>query len=103
MQQYPDSIVVTVIAAPTEVSGVYTAGASGNYTMPCRVEANTAGRKIHGPDGSEMDYAFQVFLPAMATLIPGGSPYVVTSSRNGTIQGKVKLSFNGQLSSRLWL
>ena len=103
MEQYPDSITVTVAAAPSETGGVYTAGATTNHTFKCRVEANNAGRKIHAQDGSEIDYAFLLYAPAMTTVIPEGSDYVLTSLKNGTIKGKVKLSFNGQLSSRLWL
>ncbi len=103
MKQYPDSIVVTVTAAPTEVNGVYTAGASTNYTLPCRAEVNGTGKKVLGDDGTLIDYSFDVYLPAMTTVIPRGSTYVLTALNNGTISGDVKRASNGQLNSRLWL
>ncbi len=104
MDQYPDSIVVTVHAASTQNNdGSWTAGASTNYTLKCRAEVNSAARKIAGKDGVLIDYVFNCYLPRMTTVIPIDSEYVLTTFASGIISGTVKQSSNGQLNSRLWL
>ena len=104
MEQYPDSISVVIAASATQsASGGWTAGATSNFSSDCRVEANTGGRKIVAADGSLTDFAFSVFMPPTTTIIPSDSEYTLTSLLNGVIEGRVKLSFNGQLNSRLWL
>lgn len=104
MNQYPDSIALTVSAsASMNASGVWTGGATAGYNLSCRAEVNGTGRQIAGDDGVLMDYAFQVFMPAMTTIIPRDSDYVLSTLVNGIITGKVKRASNGQLNSRLWL
>jgi hypothetical protein len=105
MEQYPDTIVVTVVTPATQNSTtlVWTPGGSTNYTLKCRVEANNSGRKIPGADGELIDYAFTLYLPQMATVIPDGSVFSLSSLSNGTISGTTKKSFNGQLNSRIWV
>jgi len=104
MTQYPDSIVITTSASASQnASGIWTAGATGAYTLDCRAEVNGTGKKITGDDGALMDYSFQVFLPVMTTVISPGSDFVLTALTNGTITGKIKRASNGQLNSRLWL
>ena len=104
MNQYPDNILITTAASASQnASGIWTAGASGSYSLDCRAEVNGTGKKIAGDDGVLMDYSFQIFLPIMATVIPPGSGFVLTALSNGTISGKVKRAKNGQLNSRLWL
>jgi hypothetical protein len=100
MEQYPDTIVISVAATPTQNSttGLWTAGAATTYTLKCRVETNTAAKKLAGIDGTLIDYAFNCYLPLMTTVIPVGSAFVV-----GSVTGKVKGAKNGQLNSRLWL
>lgn len=104
MEQYPDSIVIAVAASGWQnASGIWITGASGTYTFDCRAEVNGTGRKIVGNDGTQVDYLFEVFMPATSTVIPPGSNYTLTALSNGTITGKVKRASNGQLNSRLWL
>jgi hypothetical protein len=104
MQQYPDSITVTTSASGSQnASGVWTAGATTDYTFSCRAEVNGTGRKIVGADGMTIDYSFAVFMPVTTVVIPDGSDFVLTALSNGTISGKVKRASNGQLNSRLWL
>jgi len=104
VNQYPDSIAITVSASATQnASGVWTAGATAAYTFECRAEANGAGRQTAGDDGTLMDYAFLVYMPATTTIIPRDSDFILTSLLNGIIAGKVKRGSNGQLNSRLWL
>ena len=104
MTQYPDSIVVTTSASGSQnASGIWTAGATTDYTFPCRAEVNRAGRKIVGADGVLMDYTFEVYMPITTVVIPDGSDFVLTAFSNGVISGKVKRASNGQLNSRLWL
>jgi hypothetical protein len=104
MNQYPDSIVVTTAASASQnASGIWTAGATTNYTFSCRAEVNGTGRKIVGNDGALMDFSFVVFMPVTTVVIPDGSDFVLTALSNGVISGKVKRASNGQLNSRLWL
>jgi hypothetical protein len=101
IEQYPDSIVITVKVDPSQdtTSGIYTEGSSTVYTLSCRKEINSRGNTIGGADGSKIEYTFDCFLPKMTTVIPIGADFVL----NGTITGKVKGASNGQLNSRLWL
>jgi hypothetical protein len=103
MEQYPDSIAITVRASASLASGVWTAGATAGYTFNCRAEVNGTGRKVPGDDGVLIDYAFDVYIPKTETIIPRDSDYVLTSLLNGIIEGKVKRASNGQLNSRIWL
>lgn len=104
MIQYPDSITVTVSASASQnASGLWTAGATAGYTFDCRAEVNGLGRRIAGDDGTLMDYAFEVYMPAVTTIIPSDSDYILISLLNGIITGKVKRASNGQLNSRIWL
>lgn len=102
-EQYPDSIVITVNADPSEVDGVYASGTATDYTFKGRAEENGSGRKLVAPDGSEIDYAFIYYMPATRTQITEGSDFVLTKVNNPTVRGKVKRAVNGQLNSRLWL
>jgi hypothetical protein len=102
-EQYPDSVVVTVNTDPTEVDGVYTSGSATSYTFKGRAEENGSGRKLIGPDGSEMDYTFIYYMPATGTQIPEGSDFVLSKVNNPVVRGKVKRAVNNQLNSRLWL
>jgi len=105
MEQYPDSIVVTVETAATQDkdAGLWTEGSSTVHILACRAEVNGNGRKIPGKDGGLMDFSFICYLPLMTTVIPPDSEYVLTGLINGTISGKVKRANNGQLNSRIWL
>jgi len=104
MVQYPDNIVLTTSASASQnVSGVFTTGATGSYSLDCRAEVNGTGKRTTSADGALIDYSFLVFLPVMTTVIPPDSGFVLTALSNGTITGKVKRSSNGQLNSRLWL
>jgi hypothetical protein len=105
VEQYPDSIVITVVTPATQNSStlVWTAGTSTNYTLKCRAETNNSGRKIPGADGELIDYSIALYLPQMTTVIPDGSDFTLTSLYNGAITGKTKKAFNGQLNSRIWV
>ena len=104
MTQYPDNIVVTTSASGSQnASGIWTAGATTDYTFPCRAEVNGTGKKIVGVDGVLIDYTFSLFMPVTTVVIPDGSDFVLTAFSNGVISGKTKRAFNGQLNSRLWL
>jgi hypothetical protein len=104
MEQYPDSIAITIAASGFQnASGIWTAGSTSNFASVCRAEVNGDGSKIAGTDGGTIDYSFQVFMPITTVVIPDGSDFVLTALTNGTISGKVKRASNGQLNSRLWL
>jgi hypothetical protein len=105
MQQYPDTIVITITTPPVqdESTGVFTPGSTSTQSYSCRAEVNGTGRQIAGKDGSLIDYAFICYLPKMTTVIPDSVDYVLTTLANGTLTGKVKRASNGQLNSRLWL
>lgn len=100
MVQYPDTLVVTVNSTPSQgAGGIYTAGGTTTHTLKGRAEANGSGRRLDGPDGSVVNYAYLFFLPRITTVIPAGASYTL----NGTIVGTVKRASNGQLNSRIWL
>lgn len=100
VEQYPDSIVITIFVAPTKgTGGIYSEGASASFASDCRAEINSMGRKTPGLDGVLLDYAYNCYMPKTSTVIPFGSKFVL----NGTIEGTVKGASNGQLNSRLWL
>jgi len=103
MVEYPDSIVITVKAAATQVNGDWVSGSDTDYTFDCRIEPNGEGNKIAGADGALIDFDFMCYMPQTTTIITSGSAFVVTSLNNGTITGDVKRASNGQLNSRLWL
>lgn len=106
VQQYPDTIVVTIKGNPYK-------GSDGNYHAPtgsdiafhiwgCRAEPNSAGRKLSGPDGALLDYSFTIYMPKTSVVVPFGATFVLTKGAM-TVTGKVKGGFNGQFNSRLWL
>lgn len=105
MEQYPDSITITVATAASQDSAtrIWTKGSSTDHIYDCRAEANSSGRKIAGPDGALMDYAFMVFMAKCPLVIPPDSAYILTSDRFGTIKGRIKNALNGQLNTRIWL
>lgn len=106
MNQYPDSITITIRPEPVQnpVTGIYTAASGGDtaYTFNCRAEINNAGGKIAGRDGAVYDYSYTVYMPRTATLLPAGSDYSLTLG-GMTLTGKILGSSNGQLNSRIWL
>ena len=100
IEQYPDSIEITVKTTPTQDgSGNYVSGTNAVYIFDCRAEVNGMGRKIAGQDGKMTDYTFDVYMPLTSTVIPEGSKFTLNSLTKGT----VKRAHNGQLNSRLWL
>ena len=103
VEQYPDSIIVTVStpAVQDESSGNFTPGSEVTYTWECRAEVNGSERKVADSEGTLLDYAFDIYLPLMETVVPFGSPYQLT--RGGAhYSGTIKGASNGQLNSRLW-
>lgn len=105
MEQYPDSITVSIVTAPTQNTTTlqWTEGSSVNHTFNCRAEVNGTGRRIPGSDGSLIEFAYTVYMPLTETIIPPDSVFTLTSSRFGTVQGRVLRASNGQLNSRLWV
>lgn len=104
--QYPDTIVITIQAAPEQnpASGVYEAstGASTVLTFDCRAEQNEEGKVIPGADGGKIEFAFEVYMPRTSDIIPRGAQYSL-SKGSQTYTGVVLGASNGQLNSRLWL
>lgn len=104
VEQYPDTIVITVAGTGTQdANGVWTAASATTYTLKCRLETNSAGRKILGDDGVLRDYYFIAYLPKMTTKIPTESVYSLVKADGSVYSGNVKNGSNGQLNSRLWL
>ena len=103
VEQYPDSITVTVStpAIQDESTGRWTSGSAETFTWDCRAEINGAERKVAIADGTLLDYAFDIYLPSMETVVPFDSPNQLT--KGGAIySGTIKGAANGQLNSRLW-
>lgn len=103
VNQYPDSITITVKSPATQSGGVWTAGSSTNYVYDCRVESNNTGRKIISSSGNLIDYAYKCYMKNIQVIIPLGSSFVLTSLNNGAINGNVKKQNNGQFNTVLWL
>jgi hypothetical protein len=106
VNQYPDSITLTVRQEPTQdANGIYQAptGSRTVYTSNCRAEANSQNRKLSGRDGASIDYAFTVYTPPLGAIIPDGTEYSLATLQNGTFTGKIKRAINGQFNSTLWL
>lgn len=106
MEQYPDSIAIILRDSSTQdpTTGVWTMDGSPDvHTLKCRAEKNLSGKQIVGRDGSMHDYAFICYTPKTSLLIPVGTEYILTSSKNGVFSGTIKDSFNAQLNTRIWL
>lgn len=103
VEQYPDSITVTVISEPyQDENGDWISGEETATTYDCRAEANTGGQKIAGVDGMVYDYTFAVYMPRTSDIISQGSTYTLTKG-NATFRGTVKGAINGQFNSRIWV
>ncbi len=64
MEQYPDTIVITVTTPATQdANGSWVSGGETIYTFDCRAEVNSSGRKIVGDDGVTMDYSMICYCP----------------------------------------
>lgn len=93
MDQYPNSIVITVYAEATQdATGKWTKGATTVYILACRAEANVSGNKIAGDDGVFTDFAYTVYLPKMSTIIPARSDYILTDRPSGVSFGEISLT-----------
>jgi hypothetical protein len=105
MEQYPDSITVTVVTAPTQNTSTlqWTEGSTVTYTFDCRAEVNGTGKRITGSDGSLIEFAYSVFMPLTDVIIPPDSVFTLTGSRFSTVTGRILRASNGQLNSRLWV
>ena len=100
VSQYPHTITVTWKGKATQDANLnWVEGAEGSLTSECRAEVNSSGKKISGVDGTLVEYSFTVYMPHTDTVIPIGANYTL----NGTVIGTVKGSWNGQLSSRIWV
>ncbi len=100
VKQYPHTITVSWKPKATQDE-------NGNWITPegdsvfesvCRAEPNGKGQILRGTDGSEIYFAYTVYMPKTSVIIPKDAKVVI-----GEITGKVKRHENGQLNSRLWL
>lgn len=104
VKQYPHTIKITVLSKPVQdddgnwLSGELTEIHSGE----CRAEPNGKGEVIRGEDGSELSFAFNVFMPRMEIDIPVNAHVEITIGKK-LVTGKVKRHYNGQLNSRIWV
>ena len=105
VNQYPDTIVITVKADPVQdpITGDWAAGSSVDYTFKCRAEKNVGNGTVIGRDGAVIYYSYMVYMPRTSTVIPFDADFALTKADGSTATGKVKGSSNGQLNSRIWL
>jgi hypothetical protein len=68
----------------------------------CRAEPNGKGETLRGDDGSELNFAFNVFLPKMDKEVSVNAEVEIFIG-DKLVTGTVKRHFNGQLNSRLWV
>ena len=100
IKQYPHTISVTWKGASTQdANHNWVEGADFSFESLCRAEVNSSGKKTPGVDGLMVEYSFTVYMPLTDKIIPIGANYLL----NGTMIGTVKGSWNGELSSRLWV
>ena len=100
VKQYPHTIAVNWKPKATQDANLnWVEGSVQNFTIECRAEVNSSGRKTSGIDGTLVDYAFTIYMPLTSTVIPIGANYTL----NGTIVGTVKGAWNGQFNSKLWV
>lgn len=126
-------VITTKDTATQDEDGNWVGGNRYDYTFKCRAEANVAAKRIIGADGVYIDYRLLCYAPTeglvevLMTTEDGdvltteaGDPivigdlvtslqnstdseYVLTSANGSIYSGMVKMSFKGQLNTRLWL
>lgn len=104
--QYPDTITVTWHSEPETIEGTgrRSKGALQTFTSECRCEANAHARKITGPEGVLIDYAYNVYMPKSSVVIPDfTAEFTLTQNDGKILTGNVKRSKNNQFNSQLWL
>ena len=102
--QYPHTIKISVVADPyqDDDGNWIQGGLSEIHSGECRAEPNGKGDVIRGNDGSELSFAFNVFMPKLDKDIPANAE-VEINIENKLVTGQVKRHHPGQLNSRIWV
>lgn len=104
VRQYPHTIKISVVSEPykDENGNWIQGGLVPIHEGECRAEPNGKGQTIRGDDGSELSFAFNVFLPKLDVNIPANADVEITIE-NKLVTGQVKRHHPGQLNSRIWV
>ncbi len=104
VKQYPHNIIIKAVREPAkdESGNFIPGGLVPIHDGECRAEPNGKGEVLRGEDGSELNFAFNVFLPKMSFEVPVNAE-VEIAIENKLVTGHVKRHHNGQLNSRLWV
>jgi len=104
IKQYPHSIKISEYSEPFIDGDGNPQDSALNvvFSGACRAEVNGTGDLVRGDDGSELNYAFNVYLPKMVIDIASNSQVEIVID-NKIVKGIVKRHSNGMLNSRLWV
>ena len=104
IKQYPHLIKISVVSEPTQDDNGnwIPGGLTEIHSGECRAEPNGKGDVLRGDDGSELNFAFNVFLPKLDVNIPANADVEITIE-NKLVTGEVKRHHPGQLNSRIWV
>ena len=102
--QYPHKLTATIVSGTTQdENGNWVPGTPTTRQMDCRAEPNDKGRLLQLADGSQILYAWVVYMPKGTTSVPDGTQVEVFWGSELIGRGTVKRFSQGQLNSRLWL
>jgi hypothetical protein len=104
--QYPHKITINVmpLLAAQDGDGNWVSAAPIPTEMPCRAEPNAKGSFIIGPDGTQVYFAWMIYMPTPASDIALGTKVTILDENdNQKGGGEVKRYNRGQLNSMIWL
>lgn len=104
VRQYPHNIVISAMSEPSkdDDGNWVPGGLTEIHEGKCRAEPNGKGDVLRGDDGSELNFAFNVFLPKLTVDVPANAEVEITIG-NKLVTGSVKRHHPGQLNSRIWV
>ena len=71
--------------------------------VKCRAQENIKEEKVMGQDGTKLEFAYMVFMPANCPEIVEGATIEIFKDGNSFYKGDVRRFFRGQLNARLWV
>ena len=78
-------------------------GGPSSFSSICRAEPSGKGDTIRGVDGTEIYFAFVVYMPLTETVLKTEADVTLTLAAGDVYTGKLKRQSNGQFNTRLWV
>lgn len=106
ISQYPDNIEVTKIPEylQDEDTGNFEPVGEGEiFTSECRAEPAGSNPVIKGADGSDIVYAWIVYMPQTTEVLTFGDTVKITKADGSVYEGSLKRQYNGQFNTRIWV